>query len=171
MQHLSIYEAPYVAKILINTLNKLKQKYNMKRTHDMLIFDILCRNAYKVHLKYVYKVCWKRYFVRVFSILYACTFQYTLCVYISVYFVRVHFSIVYACTLQYTLCVYISVYFVHVHFSILCACTFQYTLCVYISVYCVRVNGAYYMHVLFNTSCKKSYIIINQYGSNEPTNY
>ena len=36
------YEAPCVAKILINALNKLKQKYNMKRTHDMLIFDILC---------------------------------------------------------------------------------------------------------------------------------
>ena len=135
-----MYEAPCVAKILINALNKLKQKYNMKRTHDMLIFDILCRNAYNVHWKYVYKVCWKRYFVRVFSILYACTFQYTLRVYISVYFVRVHFSIVYACTLQYTLCVNISVYFVRVHFNILYACTFQYTLYVYISVYFVRVH-------------------------------
>ena len=74
--------------------------------------------------------------MRVFSILYACTFQYTLRVYISVYFVRVHFSIVYACTLQYTLCMNISVYVMRVHFSILCACTFQYTLCVYISVLC-----------------------------------
>ena len=108
------YEVPCVAKILINALNKLKQTYNMKRTHDMLIFDILCRNAYNVHWKYAYKVCWKRYFVRVFSILYACTF--------SVYSMRVHFSIVYACTLQYTLCVNISVYFVRVHSSILYAC-------------------------------------------------
>ena len=137
----NIYEAPCVAKILINALNKLRQKYTMKRTHDILIFDILFRNAYNVPLPTYFIHIFPVYFVRVFTILYACTFQYTLCVYISVYFVRVHFSI-------------------------LCACTFQYTLCVYISVCFVRVNGAY-LHIcvyIFNTSCKKSYIILNQYG-------